>query len=141
MRTPTGEQIILVRNVFVERILPASVIRRLRDEEMEVYRRPYLEPGESRRPTLTWPREIPIEGERADVVQIVESYARWLADSDLPKLFINADPGSILTGAQREFCCSWPHQEEVTVSGVHFVQEDSPVEIGTAISSFLERIS
>jgi haloalkane dehalogenase len=141
MRTPTGEQIILVRNVFVERILPASVIRRLRDEEMEVYRRPYLEPGESRRPTLTWPREIPIEGERADVVQIVESYARWLADSDLPKLFIYADPGSILTGAHREFCCSWPHQEEVTVSGVHFVQEDSPVEIGTAISSFLERIS
>ena len=141
MRSPAGEQIILERNVFVERILPASVIRRLSDEEMEVYRRPYLEPGESRRPTLTWPREIPIEGEPADVARIVESYARWLTSSELPKLFINADPGSILTGAQREFCRSCPHQEEVTVTGIHFVQEDSPVEIGTAISSFLERIS
>jgi haloalkane dehalogenase len=141
MRTPAGEQIILERNVFVERILPASVIRRLSDEEMEVYRRPYLEPGESRRPTLTWPREIPIEGEPADVAHIVDGYASWLAGSDLPKLFINADPGSILTGAQREFCRSWPHQEEVTVTGIHFVQEDSPVEIGTAISSFLARIS
>jgi len=141
IRSPAGEQIILERNVFVERILPASVIRRLSDEEMEVYRRPYLEPGESRRPTLTWPREIPIEGEPADVARIVESYASWLTSSELPKLFINADPGSILTGAQREFCRSWPHQEEVTVRGIHFVQEDSPVEIGTAISSFLERIS
>jgi haloalkane dehalogenase len=141
MRTPAGEQIILEKNLFVERILPASVIRHLSDEEMEVYRRPYLEPGESRRPTLTWPREIPIEGEPADVAHIVENYARWLAGSELPKLFINADPGSILTGAQREFCRSWLYQEEVTVSGIHFVQEDSPVEIGTAIASFLERIS
>jgi haloalkane dehalogenase len=117
------------------------VIRRLNEEEMEVYRRPYLEPGESRRPTLTWPREIPIEGEPADVAHIVDGYARWLAGSDLPKLFINADPGSILTGAQREFCRSWPHQEEVTVKGIHFVQEDSPVEIGMTIASFLERTS
>ena len=141
MRSPAGEQIILERNVFVERILPASVIRRLSDEEMEVYRRPYLEPGESRRPTLTWPREIPIEGEPTDVAHIVDGYARWLAGSELPKLFINAEPGSILTGAQREFCRAFPHQEEVTVTGIHFVQEDSPVEIGTAIASFLERIS
>ena len=141
MRTPAGEQIILEKNLFVERILPASVIRRLSDEEMEVYRRPYLEPGESRRPTLTWPREIPIEGEPADVAHIVENYARWLAGSELPKLFINADPGSILTGAQREFCRAFPHQEEVTVSGIHFVQEDSPVEIGTTIARFLEHIS
>lgn len=141
MRSPTGEQIILKKNVFVERILPASVIRHLSDEEMEVYRRPYLEPGESRRPTLTWPREIPIDGEPADVTQIVDGYAQWLAHSEIPKLFINADPGSILTGAQREFCRSWPNQEEVTVKGIHFVQEDSPAEIGAAIASFVERIS
>jgi haloalkane dehalogenase len=141
MRSPAGEQIILEKNVFVERILPASVIRHLSDQEMEVYRRPYLEPGESRRPTLTWPREIPIDGEPADVTQIVDGYAQWIAHSDLPKLFINADPGSILTGAQREFCRSWPNQEEVTVKGIHFVQEDSPTEIGAAISGFLERIA
>lgn len=141
LRSPAGEQIVLEKNVFVERILPASVIRRLGDEEMEVYRRPYLEPGESRRPTLTWPREIPIEGEPADVARIVDGYARWLAGSGVPKLFINADPGSILTGAQREFCRSWPHQEEITVKGIHFVQEDSPAEIGEAIADFLERIS
>jgi len=141
MRSPAGEQIILEKNVFVERILPASVIRHLSDEEMEVYRRPYLEPGESRRPTLTWPREIPIDGEPADVTQIVDGYAQWLAHSDIPKLFINADPGSILTGAQREFCRSWPNQEEQTVKGIHFVQEDSPAVIGAAISGFVERIS
>jgi len=141
MRSPAGEQIILEKNVFVERILPASVIRHLSDEEMEVYRRPYLEPGESRRPTLTWPREIPIDGEPADVTQIVDGYAQWLAHSEIPKLFINADPGSILTGAQREFCRSWPNQEEVTVKGIHFVQEDSPAEIGAAIAGFVERIS
>ena len=141
MRSPAGEQIILEKNVFVERILPASVIRHLSEEEMEVYRRPYLEPGESRRPTLTWPREIPIDGEPADVTQIVDGYAQWLAHSDIPKLFINADPGSILTGAQREFCRSWPNQEEVTVKGIHFVQEDSPAEIRAAISGFVQRIS
>ena len=97
--------------------------------------------GESRRPTLTWPREIPIDGEPADVTQIVDGYAQWLAHSDVPKLFINADPGSILTGAQREFCRSWPNQEEQTVKGIHFVQEDSPAVIGAAISGFVERIS
>ena len=141
MRSPAGEQIVLEKNVFVERILPASVIRTLSEHEMEVYRRPYLQPGESRRPTLTWPREIPLEGEPADVVHIVDDYARWLAASSIPKLFVNADPGSILTGAQREFCRSWPQQEEVTVKGLHFVQEDSPAEIGAAIADFLTRIS
>ena len=141
MRSPAGEEMILQKNVFVERILPASVIRRLSDEEMAAYRKPYLEPGESRRPTLTWPREIPVEGAPADVAQIVDGYARWLANSMVPKLFVNADPGSILTGAQREFCRNWPNQEEVTVRGIHFVQEDSPAEIGEAIASFLGRIS
>jgi haloalkane dehalogenase len=107
---------------------------------MAVYRRPYLEPGESRRPTLTWPREIPVGGEPADVVAIADDYARWLATSELPKLFINADPGTILTGAQREFCRRWPNQEEVTVKGTHFIQEDSPREIGEAVARFVGRL-
>ena len=138
MRTPAGEEMILERNVFVERILPASVLRGLTEAEMTVYRRPYLEPGESRRPTLTWPREIPIDGEPSDVVAIVDGYARWLATSDRPKLFINADPGVILVGAQRESCRAWPNQRQVTVKGSHFLQEDSPAEIGEAIAAFLK---
>ncbi|MEE8174877.1 MAG: haloalkane dehalogenase [Dehalococcoidia bacterium] len=139
LRSPAGEEIILQKNVFVERILPGSVLRGLTEEEMAVYRRPYLEPGESRRPTLTWPREIPLEGEPSDVVEIVDRYAKWLATSDVPKLFINADPGAILIGAQREFCRSWPNQQEVTVKGSHFVQEDSPTEIGRAIAGFVAK--
>ncbi|PWU24766.1 MAG: hypothetical protein C5B48_04740 [Candidatus Rokuibacteriota bacterium] len=130
---------VLQKNVFVERILPASVLRGLGEEEMAVYRRPYEKPGESRRPTLTWPREIPVGGEPADVVAIVDAYARWLATSDIPKLFINADPGVILTGAQREFCRSWPNQQEITVRGSHFIQEDSPAEIGQAVAAFVAR--
>ena len=140
MRSPAGEDMVLQKNVFVERILPASVLRGLTEEEMAVYRRPYREPGESRRPTLTWPREIPVGGEPADVVAIVDSYAHWLAESPIPKLFVNADPGTILTGAQREFCRRWPNQQEVTVKGSHFIQEDSPAEIGGAIAAFLKRI-
>ena len=137
LRSPAGEEIILQKNVFVERILPASVLRPLTAEEMAVYRRPYLEPGESRRPTLTWPRQIPLDGEPADVVEIVDRYAKWLATSAVPKLFINADPGVILVGAQREFCRTWSNQQEVTVQGSHFIQEDSPAEIGQAIATFL----
>ena len=140
MRSAAGESIILDKNVFVERILPGSVLRRLGEDEMRVYRAPWVVPGESRRPTLTWPREIPIEGEPADVVAIVESYARWLATTTTPKLFINAEPGAILVGAQREFCRTWPNQREVTVRGSHFVQEDSPDEIGQALARFLEDI-
>jgi len=137
LRSPAGEEIILQKNVFVDRILPASVLRRLTAEEMSVYRRPYLQPGESRRPTLTWPRQIPLDGEPADVVEIVDRYAKWLATSAVPKLFINADPGVILVGAQREFCRTWSNQQEVTVQGSHFIQEDSPAEIGQAIAIFL----
>ena len=137
MRSPAGEEIVLQKNVFVERILPLSVLRGLTEEEMAVYRRPYREPGESRRPTLTWPREIPIDGEPADVVAIADAYARWLADSSVPKLFVNADPGVILTGPQREFCRRWPRQTEITVPGSHFLQEDSPHEIGAAIAAFV----
>jgi len=141
MRSPAGEDMVLQKNVFVERILPLSVLRGLTDEEMTVYRRPYLEPGESRRPTLTWPREIPIGGEPADVVAIAQEYSSWLARSDVPKLFVNAEPGTILTGAQREFCRRWPNQEEVTVKGTHFIQEDSPREIGQAIAAFIRRLA
>ena len=133
-RSPAGESMVLENNVFVERVLPGSVLRKLDEKEMAVYRRPFREPGESRRPTLTWPRQIPIEGEPAEVVEIVESYGAWLASSDLPKLFVNAEPGAILTGEQREFCRSWPNQQEVTVKGIHFIQEDSPDEIGQAVA-------
>ena len=135
-RSEAGEEMALDKNAFVERVLPGSVLRGLTDEEMEVYRRPYLEPGEARRPTLTWPRQIPLDGEPADVVGIVQSYADWLRESDVPKLFVNAEPGAILVGAQREFCRSWPNQSEVTVKGSHFVQEDSPDEIGRALADW-----
>ena len=136
MRSPAGEEVVLQKNVFVERVLPASIMRTLTDEEFAVYRRPYLEPGESRRPTLTWPRQIPLDGEPADVVELTQRYADWLAASNLPKLFINAEPGIILTGPQREFCRTWPNQREVTVRGLHFIQEDSPDEIGHALAEW-----
>ena len=135
-RSPAGEDLVLQRNVFVERVLPGSILRKLGDEEMNVYRRPFAEPGEGRRPTLTWPRQIPIEGEPADVVAIVRDYADWLAVADLPKLFIEAEPGAILVGAQRELCRRWPNQTEVKVRGNHFLQEDSPDEIGRAIADW-----
>lgn len=135
-RSDAGEEIVLQQNVFVEQVLPGAVLRGLGDAEMAVYRRPYTEPGESRRPTLTWPRELPIEGEPADVVEIVESYGAWLARSPVPKLFVNAEPGAILVGAARDFCRNWPAQTEVTVRGSHFVQEDSPDEIGRAVAAW-----
>lgn len=141
MRSSAGEEMVLDKNVFVERILPASVLRGLTPGEMERYRAPYREAGESRRPTLTWPRQIPVEGEPADVVAIVNAYGAWLATSDVPKLFVNADPGSILVGPQREICRSWPNQREVTVKGLHFIQEDSPDEIGRAVADFARRLS
>ncbi len=137
MRSDAGEEMILEKNLFVEAILPASIMRTLSDEEMAEYRRPFAEPGEGRRPTLTWPRQIPLAGEPADVVEIVTDYGAWLSESDVPKLFVNADPGTILTGDQREFCRSWPNQTEVTVPGIHFIQEDSADEIGTALAAWL----
>jgi len=136
LRSPAGEEMILEKNVFVERVLTGSILRELCEEEMEVYRRPFKNPGEDRRPTLTWPRQIPIDGEPPGVVELVRSYADWLVQSELPKLFINADPGAILIGPQREFCRSWPNQKEVTVAGNHFLQEDSPHEIGQAIAQW-----
>jgi len=137
-RSEAGEEIVLEKNVFVERVLPASIIRKLEPEEMEVYMRPFSEPGEGRRPTLTWPRQIPLEGEPEDVVKIVEDFASWLETSDLPKLFVNAEPGTILTGPQREFCRGWKNQTEITVPGLHFVQEDAPNEIGQALQRFIK---
>ena len=137
LRSAAGEEMVLEKNLFVEAVLPASVIRDLTAEEMAEYRRPFAEPGEARRPTLTWPRQIPIDGEPADVHEIVAAYADWLATSDVPKLLVVADPGAILTGGQLEFCRRWPNQREVTVAGNHFLQEDSPDDIGSAIAAWL----
>lgn len=135
-RSGAGEDLVIDRNLFVEAVLPASVIRTLSEAEMDEYRRPFREP-EHRRPTLTWPREIPIEGEPADVTEIAASYARFMSSAPFPKLFVNAEPGAILTGAQRELCRRWPNQTEVTVPGIHFIQEDSGAEIGRAVADWL----
>jgi len=134
-RSAKGEDLVLVRNLFVEAVLPSSILRNLTEEEMNAYRAPFDAP-EHRQPTLNWPRQIPIEGEPAHMVELVEAYGAFMAASPIPKLFINADPGSILVGKQREFCRSWPNQTEVTVKGLHFVQEDSPKEIGRAVGAW-----
>ncbi|MBS3756472.1 MAG: haloalkane dehalogenase [Desulfobacterales bacterium] len=141
LRSDEGEDIILKNNAFVERILPSSILRKLSEAEMAEYRRPFFNPGEDRRPTLTWPREIPIYGEPADVAEIVANYGKWLETAPVPKLFVNAEPGMILTGAQREYCRSWANQQEATAAGRHFIQEDSPDAIGKAISGFMESIN
>jgi haloalkane dehalogenase len=139
-RSPAGEDLILANNMFVERVLPGAILRRLSEAEMAEYRRPFANPGEDRRPTLSWPRQIPIAGAPPEVVAVVEDYARWLSGSPIPKLFLNAEPGSILVGRQREFCRRWPNQTELTIAGAHFVQEDSPNEIGTAVAAFVRRL-
>ena len=136
-RSEAGEEMVLDKNMFVERVLPASILRRLEPSELEEYRRPFAGSVEARWPTLSWPREIPIDGEPALVVQLVSAYAAWMAESNLPKLFVNADPGAILVGAQREFCRKWPNQTEITVTGSHFIQEDSGPEIGRAIAAWV----
>ncbi|MEC8730872.1 MAG: haloalkane dehalogenase [Actinomycetota bacterium] len=135
-RSDAGEEMVIEKNLFVEAVLPGSIIRDLESAEMDEYRKPFTEP-QHRRPTLTWPRQIPINGEPAEVVEIVQSYADWLSGASLPKLFVNADPGAILTGAQRDFVRSWPNLSEVTVHGNHFLQEDSPDEIGQAINDWM----
>ena len=134
-RSPKGEDLVLERNMFVEAVLPSSIIRDLSDDEMAAYRAPFDTP-ENRQPTLNWPRQIPIDGEPAHMVELVDAYAHFMTSTDIPKLFINADPGSILVGKQREFCRSWPNQTEVTVKGLHFIQEDSPIEIGHAVAAW-----
>src|SRR5580693_5114828 len=138
LRSAAGEDMVLKDNFFIEKILPGAILRTLSAEEMAEYRRPFAEPGEGRRPTLTWPRQIPIEGEPADVTAIVNAYADWLSTSPVPKLFFNAEPGALLGGgANLDTARSWRAQTEVTVKGVHFVQEDSPDEIGRAIASWI----
>lgn len=137
-RSAAGEEMVLERNLFVEAVLPGSIQRRLRADELTEYRRPFQNAGEDRRPTLTWPREIPVDGEPPDVVEIVDRYSAWLGSANgVRKLFVNAEPGAILTGRQRDLCRSWPNQEEVTVPGSHFIQEDSGDQIGAAIASWL----
>ncbi len=139
LRSDKGEELALQRNIFVEKILPNSILRTLSEAEMQAYRAPFSTP-DARRPTLNWPRQIPIEGEPADIVKLVNQYADFMAHSPIPKLFINADPGSILLGRQRELCRAWPNQQEVTVKGLHFIQEDSPVEIGQAVAQWLAQL-
>jgi haloalkane dehalogenase len=131
---------VINRNLFVESVFPHAILRDLPEEDMAAYREPFKEPGEGRRPTLSWPRQLPINGEPSDIVKIVEGYGAWLLASSVPKLFINADPGVLLTGRAREFCRSWPNQREITVPGLHFIPEDSPAEIGTAIADFVRAV-
>ena len=138
LRSPAGEEMILDNNMFVEAVLPAGVLNPLAPEVLEEYRRPFAEVGEGRRPTLSWARQVPIDGEPADVTAIVARYSTWMASNAIPKLFVNAEPGASLVGAARDFCRRWPSQTEVTVSGLHFVQEDSPKEIGAALADWLE---
>ena len=140
LRSPEGEEMVLRDNVFVEKLLASRILRPVSDTEMAVYRRPYLNPGEDRRPTLTFPRELAVDGEPEHMVRIIQDYADWMATSAVPKLFINGDPGAILVGGMREFCRSWKNQDEVTVRGKHFLQEDSPNEIGRAIADWLANL-
>jgi haloalkane dehalogenase len=135
-RSDAGEEMVITKNLFVEAVLPGSIMRTLSDDEHNQYRKPFLEP-EHRRPTLSWPRQIPIEGEPADVVEIVADYAQWLPTTEFPKLFVNAEPGAILGDSQRAFVRTWPNLSEVTVAGIHFIQEDSPHDIGQAIADWL----
>jgi haloalkane dehalogenase len=142
LRSAAGEQMVLEQNMFVEQILPGAMLRKLTDEEMAEYRRPFAQPGEGRRPTLTWPRQLPIDGEPPEVAEIVSSYGDWLSHSSVPKLFVRGDPGAILaSGPPLDFCRTWPSQSEVTVRGVHFLQEDSPDDIGRAIADWLHGLA
>lgn len=138
-RSEKGEQLILDRNLFVEKVLPGSVLRQMNSEEMDEYRRPFQNPAD-RWPTLSWPRQLPIGDEPADVVQRVREYSQWMSSNVIPKLFVNGEPGAILTGVHRDFCRTWLNQAEVTVSGSHFIQEDSGPEIGSAIRQWLEAL-
>jgi haloalkane dehalogenase len=137
LRSPAGEDLVLNQNIFIEKLLPGGMIRHLGNDEMAEYRRPYLTTGEDRRPMLTWPRQIPLAGEPADVVEVIKKYGRWLAQSQIPKLYFHAEPGEVDIGRRRTFVRQWPNQKEIEVKGGHFVPEDSPTEIGVAISEFV----
>lgn len=142
LRSHAGEEMVLQENFFIEKILPGAILRPMSKEEMDQYRRPFKEAGESRRPTLTWPRQIPVDGDPADVNEIVAAYSDWLGKTDIPKLFIKADPGALVAvGENLETARSWKNQDEVTVKGLHFIQEDSPDEIGQAIAVWMKKRS
>jgi len=140
LRSPEGERMVLEENIFIEKILPQATARQLTEEELDHYRKPFRNAGEARRPMLSWPRSLPIEGEPAEVSRIVSESCSWLAQSELPKLFINGEPGTLARGRVREIIRRWPNQTEVTVKGRKLLQEDSPVEIGAAIADFIKRL-
>ncbi|HEV8282710.1 MAG TPA: haloalkane dehalogenase [Chitinophagaceae bacterium] len=140
LRSPAGEELVLKNNVFVEKVLPGGIFRELSDAEKTEYQRPYLNAGEDRRPTLSFPRQIPLDGEPAEVTQVVTEYGNWLKQSSVPKLWIHGDPGAVENESVRKFCSTWPNQTEITVKGKHFLQEDSPMEIGGAIAEFVKKL-
>ena len=131
---------VLEHNLFVERILPGGMLRHLTEEEMAHYRRPFAEAGEGRRPTLTWPRQVPFDGEPAEVAEIITAYGEWLSQSPLPKLYIQGEPGS-MPQSERAFCRTWPAQSEITIRGIHFLQEDAPDEIGVDLATWLSALA
>jgi haloalkane dehalogenase len=139
LRSPAGEQMVLEQNFFIEVLLQSGTLRQLTEEEMQAYRRPWVEPGETRRPMLSWPRQAPYDGEPADVTEIVTTYGAWLSHSSIPKLFIQGEPGGIAL-SERAFCRSFPAQREVTVPGLHFLQEDAPDEIGEALALWMHTL-
>lgn len=142
LRSEAGERMVLEENVFVERMLtPEGILRPLRDDERDAYRRPFARAGEDRRPTLAWPRQLPYDGEPADIVATADAYRSWLAASPVPKLFIDAVPGRILTDAMRATCRTFPNQREVTVRGLHYPQEDSPAEVSAALDAWLATVA
>ena len=106
---------------------------------MAEYRRPFLQAGADRSPTLQWAREVPLSGEPADVHDRITAYSAWLKTASLPKLFIDAEPGVFITGRIRRMARNFPNQHHVVVKGLHFVQEDSPDEVGRAIAGWLEQ--
>lgn len=140
LRSPAGERLVLEDNFFIENRLPAAILRKISDEEFARYRKPFATPGEGRRPTLSWPRNLPLDGEPAEVVTAMESYREWVAGDAVPKLFVNGEPGAIVTGRVREAIRGWRNQAEMIVKGLKLLQEDSPNEIGTAIADFVRRV-
>jgi haloalkane dehalogenase len=140
LRSPAGEELILKNNVFIEKVLPAGIFRELSDAEKAEYRRPYLNEGEDRRPTLSFPRQIPLDGEPKEVAEVVAAYGNWLKQSAVPKLWVHGNPGAVENDSVRKFCSTWPNQTAITVKGKHFLQEDSPMEIGQAIAAFVKKL-
>jgi len=141
-RTPgVGEKLIFEKNVFIENVLPGSILRKLTDAEMDAYRAPFVDP-KSRTPMWRWPNEIPLEGEPKDVVDIVTAYGKWLGESDVPKLLLAFEPGAILGAELVEYCADHFRNLEVRSlgEGSHFVQEDQPEAIGDAIREWRRRV-